>query len=342
MLFSRRIGAKALGAMSRRIATSVEAGLDVLTILDRESKTGAAAHQEKMSLIRDAIKSGDSLAEAVSQQGNYFPKQFQLMIDVGEKTGRLELVLYKLAEYYDRMHRMKGIFITAIIWPGIQLVIALAVVGLVIWIPSWLGLGDTDILGFGLVGTQGLILYVLGILAFFAMIGAGVGLVRRGFMAQQVSELLMRTPGIGPACRTMAQARFSRSLGLAIESGMDAWNSVGLAFQSAEAPVFARHADSCKKSVRSGNEIHATLRDTGVFDQGMIDAVQIGEDTGKLAESLEVHSKQLDSKVDTAFQALAVLAGIAVWVAIGAFIIFMIFRLASFYLGIIDDALNGF
>jgi len=237
---------------------------------------------------------------------------------------------------------MKGIFITAIIWPGVQLVIALAVVGLVIWIPSWLGLGDTDILGFGLVGTKGLILYVLGIVGFFALIGACVGLVRRGFMARQVSQLLMRTPGIGPACRTMAQARFSRSLGLAIESGMDAWNSVGLAFQSAEAAVFAQHADTCKKAVRSGNEIHATLRDTGVFDQGMIDAVQVGEDTGKLAESLEVHSKQLDSKVDTAFQALAVLAGIGVWIGIGGFIIFLIFRLASFYLGIIDDALNGF
>ena len=342
MLFSRRIGAKTLGMMCRRIGNSVEAGLDVLSILDREAKTGPTAHQEKMAQVRNAIGSGDTFAAAVAQQGNYFPKQFQLMIDVGEKTGRLELVFFKLADYYDRLHRMKGIFITAILWPGIQFVIALAVIGFVIWIPSWLGLGDTDILGFGLVGTRGLILYVLAIIGFFFAIGAMIGLVRRGLMARQVSELLMRTPGIGPAFRTMAQLRFSRSLGLAIESGMDAWNSVGLAFQSAEAPVFAQHADKCKKAVRDGNEIHATLRDTGVFDQGMIDAVQVGEDTGRLAESLEVHSKQLDRKVDTAFQALAVLAGIGVWIAIGVFIIFMIFRLASFYFGIIDDALNGF
>ena len=342
MLFSRRIGAKTLGAMCRRIGSSVEAGLDILTILDREAKTGPAAHREKMAQIRKSISQGDSLADAVGQQGTYFPKQFQLMVDVGERTGRLELIFFKLADYYDRLHRMKGIFIAAILWPGIQFVVALAVIGLVIWLPSWLGLGDTDILGFGLVGTKGLILYGLVIVGFFACIGALISLVRRGFLAKQVSQLLMRVPGIGPTFRMMAQLRFSRSLGLAIESGMDAWNSVGLAFQSAEAPVFAQHAESCKKAVRSGNEIHATLRDTGVFDQGMIDAVQVGEDTGKLAESLEVHAKQLDGKVDMALQGMAVIAGIGVWIAIGAFIIFMIFRLASFYFGIIDDALNGF
>ncbi|MCA9213597.1 MAG: type II secretion system F family protein [Planctomycetales bacterium] len=342
MWLSSRIGAKPLGAMCRRIATSVEAGLDILSILDRESKNGSSTHQRIISEIRKDIAKGETFAEAVLARGNYFPRQFQLMIDVGEKTGRLELVLYKLAEYYERLNRLKGIFLAAIIWPGIQFVIALGVVGLVIWIPSWLGLGDTDILGFGLVGTRGLLIYVALIVGAAVLLGMLFGAVRRGFLARQVSELLMRTPGIGPAFRTMAQLRFSRSLGLAIESGMDAWNSVGLAFQSAEAPYFAQHADRCKKEVRNGSEIHATLRDVGVFDQGMIDAVQIGEDTGKLAESLEVHSKQLDDKVDTAFQGLAILAGVAVWICIGLFIIFMIFRLASFYFGMINEALNGF
>lgn len=342
MLFSRRISAKQLGMMCRRIGSSVEAGLDILAILERESRTGSNSHQAKMAEIRTAIASGDSFADAIAKQGQYFPKQFQLMVDVGEKTGRLELVLLKLAEFYERMHTMKGIFLAAIIWPGIQLVVALGVIGLVIVLPQWLLGQDTDILGFGLVGTRGLAIYVLVIMGIGGGFAVLLAAVRRGFLARPFSELVMKTPGLGVAFRTMAQLRFSRSLGLAIESGMDAWNSVGLAFQSAQTPFYVQHAEACKRAVRAGAEIHRTLKATGVFDQTLIDAVQVGEDSGRLAESLEIHAKQLDDRMNVAFKSMAVMAGIGVWIIVAAFIIFMIFRIAMFYLGLIDDVLNNF
>ena len=117
---------------------------------------------------------------------------------------------------------------------------------------------------------------------------------------------------------------------------------VKLAFKSTQSEFFERHSSFVVQSIHQGSEIHGPLHETGVFSQALVDAVQIGEETGRLAESLESHAKQLDGQVKVAFGSMAFAAGVGVWILVGMFIVFLIFRIASFYLGIINEALNGF
>jgi type II secretory pathway component PulF len=298
-----------------------------------------------MARIGDQVDRGESFAEAIRKEGNYFPRQFQSLVSVGERTGRLDVVLLKSAEFYDNLIQLRGLFLVSIIWPVLQLLAALAVVGLLIWIMGFLAPSPStavDILGFGLIGNRGLMIYGAIIAAAVVSLWLVVELIRRGFFVSSLSNLLMSLPAVGPALRVVAQLRFTRAMALAIDAGLDAWNAVDLAFQCTQTPFFMRHAANAKKAIRSGQEIHVTLNESRVFSQSLIDAVQVGEQSGRLAESLETHAKQLDHTATNAFRALAVAASVAVWLAVVVFIVFLIFRVASFYFRMIDDALQGF
>jgi type II secretory pathway component PulF len=343
MLLSKRITMKSLADFSRRVGSSIEAGLDLRTIIRREATSGAKSYSHRMARIRDKIERGGSFAKAVKDEGNYFPPQFQAMVEVGERTGRLDMVLLKTAAYYERLHRLRGIFLISILWPAVQLFVALGVVALLIWVTEFIAQSPNeaiDILGFGLVGTRGLILYLSFVAVCLAIVGILIAGVRRGYFVNTIGHGLMYLPVVGPALRLLAQLRFARTLGLSIDAGLDAWNAVDLAFRSTQAPFFTRHADQVKRSVRAGTEINTALTQTDAFSQSLVDAVQIGEQSGRLAESLETHARQLDNSAATAFQALAFAAAVVVWAIVAAFIIFLIFRVAGFYFNLINDALG--
>ena len=101
MIFSARISNKLLGQFCRRVGTSLEAGLDMRMAIEREKTSGSSAYREKMKDIHSAVCKGDSLTDSLKSQGGYFPKPFYQMVHVGERTGRLDHVLTKMAEYYE-------------------------------------------------------------------------------------------------------------------------------------------------------------------------------------------------------------------------------------------------
>ena len=225
MIFSARIGTKLLAQMSRRFGSSLQAGLDIRRITEREATVGSMSHRRHMAAVHKAVKKGDTLTSALKSQNNYFPSQFCQMVAVGEKTGRLELVLTKMAEYYEQLHRLKGMFLMGILWPGLQFLAAIGVVGLLIWIMGWISSSprdQVDLLGFGLVGNRGLVIYLLIVNSIALAVFILISLVRRGFLLPRITELIMRLPAVGPAMRLMAQLRFTRTLGLAIDAGFDA------------------------------------------------------------------------------------------------------------------------
>ena len=343
MIFSPRITSKQISQLCRRFATSVDAGLDIRTITKREAMSGSNTYRSHMARIHKAVSKGESLATAIKREGEYFPQQFGQMVEVGERTGRLDFTLRKVGEYYERLAGLKGMFLLSIIWPGIQLMVALGVVGLLIWISEFLANSPSDaidLLGFGLMGTDGLVtyLFILGLIAIGLV--TLVALMRRGFLLKPITDYAMRVPALGPALRTMAQLRYARTLGLCIDAGIDAWNSVDLAFRSTQLPYYTTHAKSCKQAVRNGDEIYVAMLRTQAFSQPLIDAVQIGEQTGQLSESLETQANELDRQVTVAFRTLTFAAAGVVWVLVAGFIIFLIFRLASIYLGQINQLLD--
>lgn len=338
-MFAQRIDHKLLGTLCERIGVAFDIGHDPHKIFDRESKSKRRTYRNCMARIAQHVRNGGSLADAMRAQGNYFPQQFVQMIDVGESTGRLEIVMERLSKYYRGIANQKTEFWNSVTWPIVQLILAVIVVGVLIYVPSVVAPeagAAADLLGFGLFGWDGLVAYlsyvatavvVLLILWFLAHNG------RFGFLVHWLAYV----PWMGRMITIFPEARFVQTLSLALESGLDTWNAVSLSFKSASSPMFRSKADSAKKAIRQGRELHEVLAETGLFAQDTIEAVELGEDTGKLPEVLDKQFSYLQVKASASLNRFSHLASTFIWIAIASLLIFIIFRVFSNYLSSIEN-----
>ncbi len=346
MFLSSRIHLKPLTQLCHRLAISTEAGLEDRKIWRDEAERGSATQRRHVALVRDALATGDSVTEALPATGKFFPPLFRSMIEVGETGGRLGRTYRRLAEHYDKTLAARRAFLGRLAWPMLQLALALAVVGLLIWV---MGLSminksaanpQVDMLGFGLIGTPGLIKYVniLILIAIGAMLVFEA--VRRGALwTRTLQRQALAIPVIGGALKTLALARFTWALQLVLDTPMDLRRALPLALDASGNDYFARHGPQVAQRIERGSDIHTALSATGAFPVDLLDHIAVGEESGQLVEAMERQSAEYQEKAGLAISILAQLAGYVVWLVVAAFIITMIFRLFSFYTDQINNLL---
>jgi type IV pilus assembly protein PilC len=344
MLGSPQIRWTALAQLCRRLGTALGAGVDVRRVLEREAQTGKPWQKRQLSQVRDAVARGDALGEAFASTGNYFPRFFLEMLNVGEQTGKLDHILPQLATYYEHLVQLRRVFLIGIAWPAIQLVMAIGVIALLIlvlgFVASMTG-EETDILGFGLVGVRGLVRYFLGLGVLAAAGLLAYRLCTRGPVAHFLGQALMRVPGLGTNLRMMSLARLAWSLGLALDSGADARQSLRLSLSSTGNSYYHQHVDTVDLLVRGGKEIHEALRQTNAFPVEFLDAVEVGELSGRLSETLLKLASDYRDRAKATMTGVTLFATIAVWGFVGALLIFLIFRIAGYYFRMLDSMLQG-
>ncbi|QEF99198.1 Putative type II secretion system protein F [Stieleria maiorica] len=340
-MLAPRIKHQTLSTLCERVGISFEVGLDPHRVFDREAENHGNRYGKRMRSVADHVRQGGSLADAVKAQGNYFPDHFAQMIEAGERTGRLDRVLDRLSGYYQQMAEFRKVFFSSILWPVIQLVIAVIVIGLMIYLPSVMVPTDsdaqTDLLGFGLVGVSGLIQYGM-IVGSVCLVGAVIAaLANRGHLTFLL-DWFARIPRLGRLVRVFAEARFVQTLSLAIDSGIDAWSAVDMAFQSAGTPQFRSKAESAKTAILQGRDMHSVLSDTGLFQKETLEVVELGEASGRLSETLDKHFRQLKSQVKSSMATITYFSSALIWAIIAAVLILIIFRVFSLYINNLGDA----
>ncbi len=342
-----RIKLTDLAPLCRRLSTQLAAGVDARRILSREAEIAPLGNRRPMREVSEAIDQGSSLAEALAATGEFFPTLTCELVDVGEQSGHLAEVFRQLAAHYDHLIEMRRNFRAAITWPIMQLVLALAIVGGLIWVMGIIGLGRDgkpmlDMLGLGLYGTQGLTIY----LTFLACVAGGVWFlyqaIRRGVLwTQPLQVAVMRIPKLGKALETLAMSRLCWSLNVTFESGMDLRRALALALRSTHNWRYTSQIDPIWQSIRSGRELYEALAQTGVFPRPFIDAVEVGERSGRMSETLALLSKQYQDEARAALTTLTKIAGFAVWLLVAMLLIGMIMRMASSYVDMLNNAVNG-
>ncbi len=203
----RGIGLSAIAGLSRRLGTGLHAGVGVLKLVDTEASYGSTKHKWRMSQVGKALRNGEPFAKALAAAQGYFPTLFIQMVHVGETSGRLERTLLMLAEHYEHRIKMRRLLLTGLAWPMIQLIGAIMVIGLVIWIQGVLA-GPSgpsfDASGVGLSGTSGLVIYFGVVFSVAAIVIAAIVAVRENFM--NVHRLIPYSYG----CQCLGM-RFKRS-----------------------------------------------------------------------------------------------------------------------------------
>lgn len=342
MLGDPRISTKELAGLSRRLGTSLGAGVDVRNAWTRESKNARGASRRAYSGIRDAVARGSSVSEAIDQTGKFFPELFRELVRVGEESGQLPEVFRQLADNYEHQLQMRRNFLSAIAWPLFELCLALGIVGIVIYVMGavpQLRKSGVDLIGFGLSGASGLLVYLSVIGAIAAGIFAVVRAATRGAIwVTPIQKVLMQVPKLGTALETFSLARLTWAMHVTLNTGMDTRKALALSLAATRNVLYTQHTDRVLRSIRAGHEIHTTLADTGAFPRVFLDAVEVGEESGTLAETMANMSNLYQEEARMAMRVIAAVMGFLVFVMVAVIIIFFIFRIASAYIGILNEA----
>ena len=345
MLLSARLSAKTLGELSHRLAVETESGIDIRRTWKREAESASSRVRGDFQHVSDAVNRGDSLSVALAGTGQLFPPLFREIVDVGEKTGTLGRVFHRLSSHYRKNVELQRMFLMAIAWPMIQLGLAILVVGLLIWILGIVAQRNNgqpiDILGFGLIGNRGLLIYTNFILAVGLAIAGLVIAVRRGvFWTRPLQRVVMRIPVLGGSLEKLALARLTWALHLVMNVEMDLRQVVPLVLRATGSDYYIQRTDQAVSLVANGHPLHEAFAATGVFPDTFLEALEVAEESGAIVESMERLSKRYEDEAETALKVLTTLAGVAVWLFVMGLIILLIFRIAGFYIGTINDALK--
>jgi len=338
-----RIGTAQLAALCRRAGISLEAGIDVRKVWQREAERGPWQVRPAAREIRDAVARGDSVADGMARSGRSFPPLLRQMVKAGERSGGLPEVLKRMSEHYDHRVKLRRMFLASLAWPLFQLGVALFVVGLLIWITGFLaerrGGEPIDLLGFGLTGDEGLLRYLLLVQMAIIVLAGIFWALRRGFFwTRPLQRAVLYLPVVGPALTTLSLARMAWTLHLTLNVEMNLRRVMPLALLSTGNDYYTRHIDRVVADLTAGREIHEALRATGAFPREFLSTVEIGENSGQLVEAMQHLSTDYEARARQSLAVLTQLAGFAVWALVAAFIITLIFRLATFYLNTLSGA----
>lgn len=345
-MIGRRMSLKATRDFCRRFGTGIKAGADLLKLLDSEAKHGAPAQREAIAYLRRQAAAGESLAETLKQRSQVFPPLLVSMTRVGEATGRLERTMLQLAEYYEQQVKLRAAFLQAITWPMIQLILGIGVVSLLIAIMGMVtaptGGQMHDMLGLGLRGGSGVLIFWGYCFAFFACLFCTVFAFKQNYFGlQNAVPFLYRVPMVGGALQTITLARFTWALSLTLDAGLNPVDAILLSLDATDSDFYRSGAQDAENAIREGATLAGALQATDLFPDELITQVEVAELSGTDAESIDLVAVEYDVRAQSAMKTISGFATGLIWIGVSVFLIFMIFRIVMNIAGVYSDALEG-
>jgi len=313
---SGRVKEKNLTIFTRQLAQLTSAGLPLLSglrVLERQEKNPTL--RRTLGELSEVIEGGGTFSEGLSQHSKVFNKLFVSMVKAGELGGVLEVVLDRLAMFMEKAMRIKGKVKAALFYPIAVLVVAIIIMGvlLVFVIPKFKDVFEGGLVEGGLPEFTKIVLAIsdtvkdnaIGTLGgmfatmfTFAMIG------RTNFGRYILDKMSLFFPIIGPVVEKVAIARFARTLGTLINSGVPILQALNIVKDTSGNVVVARAVQDVHDSVKEGETIVAPLEASRVFPPMVISMVDVGEKTGDMPQMLEKIADTYDEEVDRAVEAL--------------------------------------
>jgi len=311
-----RVKPKHLMVLTRQLSTLISAGLPLLRglkILLRQEKKGAL--REALNGMGEAVNSGSTFSEALSQYPKIFDKLFVNMVKAGEAGGVLDVVLSRLAEFMEKAERIKSRVRSAMIYPIVVLVAALSILTflLINVIPKFADIFK-DLLGDRalppltrfvinisyIVAHRGIYFIVVIILmVVFTRLWRRTDTGR--YMLDKVK---LKWPVFGALFAKTAIARFSRTLGTLMNSGVPILQALNIVRDTSGNEVVARAIQHVHDNVKEGENMSGPLEASGVFPGMVVSMVDVGEETGALPEMLLKIADNYDNEVDRAVEGL--------------------------------------
>ncbi|MDA8417459.1 MAG: type II secretion system F family protein [Desulfobacteraceae bacterium] len=312
--FQPKVTGKDVVIFTRQLSTMIDAGLPLvqsLEILTRQQEN--ATFKKILQTVRTDVETGSTIAEAMKKHPQVFDNLYCNMIDAGEVGGILDTILSRLAAYMEKnmalVKKVKG----AMTYPVICLCISVVVMAvmLVFVVPVFQKMfadfgsalpAPTQMVVDMSQFVKGNILFMLG--GVFALVWLIKRINRTEKGKKKIDQLLLVLPILGPLIRRVAVAKFTRTLGTMMTSGVPIMDALNVVARTAGNKVIEIAVFRVVDAIKEGRALAEPLEETGVFPSMVVQMINVGESTGALDTMLEKIADFYDEEVDQAVENL--------------------------------------
>lgn len=308
--FGPKVGPKDVVIFTRQFATMIDAGLPLmqgLEILGRKHENPAM--KKTLLDIKNTVETGGTLAEAMGKHPKCFDDLFVNMIAAGEAGGILDIILERMAGYLEKSSKLKGQVKTAMIYPGIVVGAATIVTSvlLIFVIPTFAemfsSMGQTLPAPTQMVMAMSDFMVNNGFLVFLGLMAFGWFMKKflkteRG--KQVIHPLYLKLPVFGDLIRKIAVARFTRTLGTMLNSGVPILDALAICARTASNLVVESEINRVLSSISEGKSITEPLQDSVIFPPMVVQMIAVGESTGALDAMLQKIADFYEDEVENA------------------------------------------
>ena len=330
----QRVGVKNLLIFTQELSTLISAGLP----LDRSlGILGTLTENERLSeAVKDVLKrieGGNSLAEALGNHPRIFPKLYVNMVKAGESGGFLEVILSRLAQYLQSTKEIRDYLISVMIYPLILMVVSgVSIVILMTFVIPRFARIFSD-LGQAIPLPTQIVLSFSQLVKGYWWAGLGtIALIYIGLkMYTQDEERKWRWDRsklgwfvIGDLIKKMEVARFSRTLGTLLQSGVSILPALNLVKEISQNRAISRSISYIHDRLREGKGISKSLEETDVFPPLAVHMIGVGEETGRLDEMLIKVAETYEENVQTSVKRFVALLEPLIIIVMGAVVGFIV------------------
>jgi type IV pilus assembly protein PilC len=323
----QRITVKDVVLFTRQFSTMIDAGLPLVQGIEiLASQQTNKSLKQVLTDIKETVESGSTFADALKRHPKVFDDLYVNLVAAGEVGGILDTILNRLSVHMEKAEALKKKVKGAMIYPVIVMVVAVGVITilLVFVIPIFAKM-------FGEFGKElpAFTQLVMGISDFMRkwivpmiIAGAiGVFMFKKYYATPKgkavVDDLVLKAPVFGDLIRKVAVARFTRTLGTMISSGVPILDGLDIVARTAGNKTIQTAIESVRKSVSEGRNFAEPLSETGVFPPMVVQMIAVGESTGALDAMLGKIADFYDEEVDSAVDALTTMLEPALMVFLG-------------------------
>jgi type IV pilus assembly protein PilC len=309
-----RVVEKDIILFARQFSTMIDAGLPIIQCLEiLHTQQGNKTFKRMIKEIKDQVESGATLAEALKRFPKHFDSLFVNMIAAGEAGGILDAILRRLAAYMEKTAKLKSQVKGAMTYPIVTLIIAILVLGVILVfvipvfeemfadfggtlpVPTQIVVAASDIV-------KSKILYII------------IGLFIFGFAARKayatekgqdfIDDFYLKIPVFGELLRKVAVAKFTRTMGTMLASGVAILEALDIVAKTAGNRTVEKAIYDVRSGIAEGRTMADPLQESGVFPAMVCQMISVGESTGALDAMLEKIADFYDEEVDQAVENL--------------------------------------
>ena len=328
-----KVSASELALITRQLATLVESGLPL-----EESLMAVAEQGDKNSIksmvmgVRTKVTEGYGLAESMAEYPKVFNRLYRAMIAAGEKSGHLDKVLNRLADYTEQREQMRSQLIQALVYPVIMTVVAVGVIAILLTKVVPQIVGQFEHMGANLPGSTK---FLIASSEFLQAYGLHVVLVITAIMLlfsqllkkpkyeMLFNQKLIVMPGIGKVAKGLNTARFARTLSILSASAVPLLESMKISGEVLDNLYIKQEVKLASDKVREGSSLHLSLEQTKLFPPMMLHMIASGEKSGQLEQMLgraaDNQDKEFEALVNISLKAfepalMVVMAGVVLFI----------------------------